>query len=137
MNICEWTSDYSVGISEVDRHHQRLFEILNDLFNLMRDGAEDKPILKVIEELLDYTNYHFTEEEKIMEQMHYPALAQHKILHQELIQQLKTFQASAQSGMAIFVAIKIADVGLAWLKNHILTVDHQYSEYMKQQGLQF
>jgi hemerythrin-like metal-binding protein len=126
-----------VGITEMDSHHHRLFEILNDLFTLMSEGAEDKPIIRVIEELLEYTHYHFEEEEKIMEKMNYPALAQHRELHQELIQQLKVFYAEATSGMAIFVAIKIADIGLSWLKNHILTVDHQYSEYMKKQGLQF
>lgn len=137
MKICEWNTDYSVGIAELDEHHQRLFEILNELFTLMSEGAEDKPIIRVLDELLDYTHYHFEEEEKIMEKMGYPDLDVHRQLHRELIQQLKDFYAEAQNGMAIFVAIKVANVGTEWLKNHILAVDHRYYDYMKKQGLQF
>lgn len=136
MKICEWSTDYSVGIAELDEHHQRLFEILNELFTLMSDGAEDRPIIRVLDELLDYTHYHFDEEEKIMAKMGYPELEKHRQSHQQLIQQLKDFYTEAQGGMAIFVAIKVANVGMEWLKNHILTVDHKYYEYMKEQGLQ-
>lgn len=136
MNICEWTQDYGVGIAVLDSHHRRLFAILNELFTLMDEGTEDGPILHVLDELLDYTHYHFEEEEKIMEKMGYPDLEQHKRLHQELIALLKGFTAEAQGGMAIFVAIKVANTGLEWLKNHILKVDHKYYEFMKRQGLE-
>jgi hemerythrin-like metal-binding protein len=137
MKICEWNNDYTVGIAELDNHHHRLFEILNELFTLMSEGSEDRPIIRVIEELLDYTHYHFEEEEKIMAKMGYPDLELHQQLHRELIAQLKAFHAESQNGMAIFVAIKIANVGLEWLKNHILSVDHKYYVYMKERGLQF
>jgi hemerythrin-like metal-binding protein len=136
MRVCEWNNDYSVGIAELDKHHHQLFEILNELFTLMAEGAEDKAIIKVINELLDYTHYHFDEEERIMEKMGYPDLEMHRQLHQELINQLKGFYNEAEHGMAIFVATKIANVGLEWLKNHILLVDHKYYQYMKEQGLQ-
>ena len=136
MKICEWSQEYSVGIGELDVHHHRLFEILNDLFTLMADGSEDEPIIHVIEELQDYTHYHFDEEERIMAAMGYPDLELHKESHQVLIQVLNDFYAEAQNGMAIFVAIKLADIGLAWLKNHILNVDHKYYDYMVEQGLQ-
>ena len=137
MKICEWNSDYSVGIAELDAHHRQLFEILNELFTLMGEGADDRSIIHVINELIDYTHYHFDEEEKIMAKMNFPDLESHKELHKQLIQALKGFYDEAQGGMAIFVAIKLADIGLSWLKNHILTVDHQYYEYMKAQGMQF
>jgi hemerythrin-like metal-binding protein len=135
MKICEWSQEYSVGIAEIDGHHHRLFEILNELFTLMAEGSEDKSIIHVIEELLNYTHYHFDEEERIMAKMKYPELAQHQRLHQELIQILKNFHKESQGGMAVFVAIKVADIGLAWLKHHILTVDHKYYEYMKEQAV--
>jgi hemerythrin-like metal-binding protein len=137
MKVCEWNSDYSVGINELDSHHKKLFDILDGLFTLMSEGAEDKSIIKVLDEFLDYTHYHFDEEEKIMSKMGYPDIEQHKRLHRELIQTLKEFQSSAQNGMAIFVATKVANTGMEWLKNHILTVDHKYYDYMKKQGLQF
>ncbi len=137
MKICEWSQEYSVGVVELDNHHHQLFEILNDLFTLMAEGAEDRPIIRVIEKLLDYTHYHFDEEEKIMAKMGYPDLEAHRKLHRQLIEQMQGFYSEAQEGMAIFVATKIANIGLEWLKQHILSVDHKYYEYMKKQGLQF
>lgn len=137
MKVCEWSGEYSVDIDELDAHHHRLFDILNELFDLMSEGANDQKIIRVLEELLDYTHYHFDEEEKIMEKMGYPDLEAHRLYHQQFIEKMKEFYASAQSGMAIFVATKVANAGLEWLKSHILTVDHQYADYMKQQGLQF
>ncbi|MDQ7089367.1 MAG: bacteriohemerythrin [Methylococcales bacterium] len=135
MKVCQWNQDYSVGITSLDNHHKKLFDILNKLFSLMDEGADDELILKVIDELLDYTHYHFEKEEKIMAKIAYPDLEQHKVLHKELIDQLNGFASEAEHGMAIFVAIKIATVGLEWLKNHILTVDHKYHEYMKKNGI--
>lgn len=137
MKIFEWSKEYSVEIKELDAHHQRLFDILNEVFTLMSEGgASDRQILRVLEELLDYTHYHFDEEEKIMAKMGYPELSTHRMHHQQFIQKIKEFYASAQNGMAIFVATKVANIGSEWLKNHILKEDHQYTEYMKQQGLQ-
>ena len=138
MKIFEWTKEYSVEIAELDEHHQRLFDIVNEIFTLMSEGgATDRQIIRVLEKLLDYTHYHFDEEEKIMAKMGYPELGVHRMHHQQFIQAVKGFHASAQNGMAIFVATKVASVGSEWLKNHILKEDHQYTEYMKGQGLQF
>lgn len=137
MKIFEWTKDYSVDIAELDDHHRRLFDILNELLTLMSEGgATDRQIIRVLEELLDYTHYHFDEEEKMMAKMGYPELEAHRKIHQQFIAQMKEFYASAQNGMAIFVATKVANAGMDWLKNHILSSDHKYADYMKQQGLQ-
>lgn len=136
MKVCEWNQEYAVGVVVLDKHHKKLFEILNELFTLMNDGSEDGPILHVIDELLDYTHYHFEEEEKIMDEMGYPDLEAHKQLHRDLINLLKGFAEEAKDGMAIFVAIKVANTGLEWLKNHILGVDHKYYEFMKKEGIE-
>ncbi len=135
MKVYEWSQNYSVGVVILDEHHKELFKILNQLFNLMDESADDDPILKVIDNLLNYTHYHFAEEEKIMAKIDYPELEEHKILHKEIIDQLNDFAKEAKDGMAIFVAIKIATVGIEWLKNHILSVDHKYYNYMKKLGI--
>jgi hemerythrin len=130
MKVCEWTPNYSVGISILDSHHQKLFDIIDELFNLINENAEDKNIIKVLADLLEYTRYHFAEEEEVMEKMRYPALAAHCRLHHDFAQAIEDAYNEAQHSKAIFVALKIANMGLAWLKNHIQTIDHRYYEYM-------
>ena len=135
MAIFNWDDEYSVNIFMIDSHHKRLFDIMNRLYDLMADGADDNAIIRIIAELLDYTNYHFAEEEKMMAQFNYPELSSHKQLHKEFITKIEEFQTSAKNGMAIFVAVKVADLGITWLKSHILTVDKRYKTYMDERGI--
>ena len=133
--ICEWNQNYTVGVPVLDRHHQKLFDLLNDLYVLMREGSEDKPIIHVIDALLDYTHYHFDEEEKVMKEIHYPELEAHRQLHQDFVKAVKAFHSTSQNGMAIFVATKVSNAGLSWLKTHIRGIDQKYHDYMKLRGV--
>jgi len=134
MAVVQWGEQYSVGFKELDNHHKKLFSLLDCLYHQMADNASDAQINKIIKDLLDYTKYHFSEEEQVMEKMQYPELFQHQQLHREFIAKIEEFQREASvEGMAIFVAVKMADAGSHWLKEHILAVDkkyHQYSEAM-------
>lgn len=135
MAFFKWRNEYSVNISMIDSHHKKLFEIMNSLYDFMADGEDDDSVARIIAELLEYTNYHFSEEEKMMKQFDYPELSQHKELHREFITKLEEFQTSAKTGVAIFVAAKVADLGVDWLKSHILTEDSRYKEYMDEHGI--
>ncbi len=135
MSIFKWDDEYSVNIFMIDNHHKKLFDIMNKLYALMAEGAKDESIIRIIAELLEYTNYHFTEEEKMMEKFGYPELNQHKQLHKDFIAKVEEFHTKAQNGMAIFVATKVADLGVDWLKQHILTVDSRYKKYMDERGI--
>ncbi len=67
MPLFEWSDDYSVGVAGMDRHHQKIFDMLNRLHAAMLQGKAVDMIGNIIRELLDYTKYHFGEEEKLME----------------------------------------------------------------------
>ncbi len=133
--ICEWNEHYAVNVPVLDRHHQKLFDLLNDLYVLMGQGSEDKPIIHIIDELLDYTDYHFREEERVMVEVKYPELITHQRMHQEFVRTVSEFHSNSHNGMAIFVATRVSNAGLAWLKNHILGVDHKYYEFMEGHGM--
>jgi hemerythrin-like metal-binding protein len=135
MAIFKWDNEYSVNIFVIDNHHKKLFDIMNSLYALMAEGADDDSIIKIINELLDYTNYHFSEEEKMMEQVGYPELNQHRQLHRDFIAKLEEAKTKANNGMAIFMATKVADLGVDWLKEHILTVDSRYKKYIDEKGI--
>ena len=130
MAVVQWGEQYSVGFRELDNHHKKLFAILDRLYNQMADNASDAQINEIIKELLNYTQYHFDEEEQVMEKMQYPELFQHQRLHREFIAKIEEYQGEASvEGMAIFVAVKMADAGSQWLKEHILVVDKKYQKY--------
>ncbi len=99
----EWKESYTVGVDDLDD------EALN--------------------ELVDYTKYHFEREEKMMEEAGYPDLAAHKEIHQTMIAKVEEFQEEYQrtghealEGVATFLS--------EWLINHINGIDKKYGPYV-------
>lgn len=61
MAIITWSQDYSVGVEELDKQHQRLIALINKLFALYTERkftqTDVEPIFK---ELMDYADEHFS-----------------------------------------------------------------------------
>ncbi|NOQ63172.1 MAG: bacteriohemerythrin [Methyloprofundus sp.] len=135
MTIVQWDDQYSVGFDHIDNDHKKLFSILDSLYRLMADNVQDDEVNCIIQELLDYTIYHFSEEERFMADMQYPDLFQHRRRHKEFIDQIISYQKEAAiEGMAIFVAVKLANIGSHWLKEHILVIDKRYEQFIHTQN---
>lgn len=64
-----WKKEFELGISSIDDQHKRLLEIGNRINDLLINHEEDDDnydeIFMVIEELKDYTIYHFNTEEEL------------------------------------------------------------------------
>ncbi len=93
LNPFVWKADiYSVGIKIIDEQHEKLFKIGSDInetaYDYDGDDQNDR-ICSLIEELVDYTNYHFTTEEDLFEKYNYPNAESHKEEHKEFIETLK------------------------------------------------
>jgi hemerythrin-like metal-binding protein len=136
MKVCEWNGDYTVGVHILDFHHQKLFDLLNDLYVAMWEGSEDSEFIRIIDELLDYTHYHFEEEEKVMKILNYPHFDEHRMLHHNFVKVVKELHEASHKGMAVFLATKVSGVGLEWLKVHISIADKKYYEFMRERGLE-
>ena len=72
-NIFKWIDSLSVGFTEIDLHHKKLLNILNKFKETLElpDAEYKSQIGKIIKNLCDYTEYHFSEEEIIMNLMIY------------------------------------------------------------------
>jgi len=135
MPLLQWTNDYSVGVGSMDRHHQKLFDILNKLHDAMSEGKATEVITGTLQELLNYTEYHFAEEEKLLEQISYVGLAEQKNAHQRFIQDVEKYKAQAESGMAAFLSSGISTLLTDWLKKHIGMTDKKYEKEMNAGGI--
>jgi hemerythrin len=61
--LIEWEDIYSVGIEEFDNDHKKLIELINRLHQAMLDKKAKEVLGEIINELVDYTIYHFNKEE--------------------------------------------------------------------------
>ena len=83
-----WSDTYKLGIDMIDIQHIKLFELVNRLYDL-EEGENVKEKLRVIlYEFSDYMSTHFKDEEEYMSSIGYPALEEHKQLHNDIIEYL-------------------------------------------------
>jgi len=134
MALFSWESRYSVGIAGWDSQHQRLFELLNELHNGMRAGYGRTVLLRILEELFEYTNQHFAEEERAMHFFSYPNAADHQAQHDMLRRQVIHYLKECREG-ASKIRVEIVNFGVRWLTHHILNTDRQYTDFFSERDL--
>jgi len=90
--MLEWKEDYAVGVELIDEQHKHLFEIGNEIYELLEnyfyDDKYDKIVL-IINELREYTKYHFKAEEDYMLQIKYPKYFSQKVEHDDFINKIE------------------------------------------------
>lgn len=87
MAFLEWTKNFSMGDEVVDEQHQRLFDMLNRLHESVVQGQEQSALVSILDEMVDYTVYHFKTEEEMFAGRGYPGLEAHKLVHDDLTRQ--------------------------------------------------
>ena len=124
-----WDPVYSIGVDIIDRQHQKLFDISNRFYAAWRQRVRGAALSRIFDELLEYTSYHFAEEERLMQQIDYPALSQHRANHEELVElvnhyrtQLKRRVPGAEKQALEFVR--------TWLRAHVLDADKDIGVYI-------
>jgi hemerythrin-like metal-binding protein len=130
-----WKDEYSVGVSRFDNHHKKLFDIANQLHEMMKSGKGADVIEVTLRELVDYTKYHLAEEEKAMERIAYSGISSHKRAHVIFIDQLNESVREIDAGRAQFVVVKVSKTVIDWLIDHIFGIDKKYTAEMNAAGI--
>lgn len=133
QDFIPWNSSYSVGIPSVDEQHKKLFQYINDLYKMVISGKEEN-IPTLLNELAEYTVFHFAHEEKAFDKTHYPESVQHKKLHTALLGQVTEVIERFQAGEAE-VDFKLLNFLKNWLNVHIKKEDMAYSSHLKSRGI--
>ena len=127
----EMKEEYKLGVPLIDEEHQKLFEIGERAYQLLKDQyVIDKydRIIGVIEELKEYTVVHFKDEEDYMESINYKRLFSQKVEHAEFVKKIEEVDLSHidknhdESIMAILSFLN------EWLIHHILEKDMLITE---------
>jgi len=130
QNVFNWDQSYSVDVSEMDEQHKKLFNLINELYLSMKSGKTKENIGQIVDELVQYTKYHFGEEEKLMRIHKYPEIKQQEISHKEFVSKIQATTEKIKSGQAV-VSVDLLNFLKDWLVKHIKGLDKKYGPYMK------
>lgn len=121
MKLVKWDPAFETGDATVDHQHQRLFELINDLHEAVRDKRGDQLVRRTLDELAWYTAEHFAAEEALMDRFEYPAAPRHRKIHGDLLDRLEAVRADHAAGAP--VTMRLYSFLMDWLKEHIRRED--------------
>jgi len=129
----EWNDGLATGIELVDKQHKMLLEKLNDISEAIENQMGVDVIIKTLDFMVDYTDFHFTDEEKHMIEHDYPRIEYHKKMHKEFVDTLnKMITEFKEDGATERLAESVNIYLFNWLVTHIKGVDGAYGRYLKE-----
>ncbi len=115
-----WNDRFSVGVGLIDQQHKKLFAIINDLIIARENQQQQGVIEKILAEIISYTEYHFSSEEKLFKT--HPAYEKHCLLHKDFIVKVRALVDGCYSRTRD-TSEDTLEVLISWLKTHVLHTD--------------
>jgi hemerythrin len=129
-----WHNEFSVGIQRIDAHHRRLFEIANTVFEAIHAKRGPDTVREAMNALIDYTHYHFDEEESLMARYGWPELADHKSRHKHLIERVKVISDELYAACPADIK-DVMPLLTDWITQHILAEDRKFAPFLNERGV--
>jgi hemerythrin len=131
--LVEWNDDLMLGVKMMDEHHEELINILNRCYRALMLHDHQHELETIMNELCDYTHYHFETEKRLMNDLGYAESASHLSAHEKFTDMIARFQGRAQSGES-FVAMEVLQFLQKWLVAHIKKTDRAFAEFIKEKN---
>jgi hemerythrin len=135
MPFLEWKDSYNIGVKEIDNQHRGLFDIISKLFTSREYEPDGKYFFLMMNKFVEYTQVHFSTEERYMQEAEYPKFAEHRNEHELFIAQLLKIVHDIENKEP-----DIEDKTLNFLKDwylaHILETDRDLEKPFRAKGFQ-
>lgn len=125
-----WTPDLTVGDPTIDSQHQELFRRCTALGGALSGGEGKQRVGELLGYIAAYTVSHFRDEEVLMANARFPALAAHRTLHADLVRDVRQVQAQyAQDGARVGLVIQFNNRFAEWLVAHLVGPDMEFARF--------
>jgi len=135
MDLITWDASFSVKVEMIDKQHQMLVQMVNELNNAMLNGNEKETIGKLINKLITYAAMHFAREEHYFDTLGYPETDVHKRQHDEFEKKVSAFEADFKADRQS-LSQDIMQFLSNWLVEHIKGSDKKFGPFLTARGVQ-
>ncbi|MFC1607371.1 bacteriohemerythrin [Candidatus Latescibacterota bacterium] len=129
-----WRKEYSLHNKEMDNQHMKFFKTANDACEAVHAGKGKEEIEQALTFRVEYTETHFTAEEKLMKQHEFTGYSEHCKEHQRLMEEVRALQGKFERS-ELFIKKDVVKILRNWINDHILTEDRKYSTYLHEKGV--
>jgi hemerythrin len=134
MPLIQWNDTLSVNVAEIDKQHQKLVEMINNLHDAMKAAKGNEVLGPLMNNLIDYAGSHFKTEENYFVRFGYPDTENHKKAHADFVAKVLDFKSrfdSSKVGLSVDVMTFLSN----WLQSHIKGEDKKYGPLFNAKGL--
>ena len=136
MEKIRWQKNLSVGMELIDNQHKQWISHYNDIVDSIASQQNKTQVSKTLGFLIDYTEVHFSTEEKHMAANGYPGLQEHKAKHDGLRATLANLVKEFEEEGATTQLSEAIDTFLGhWLIRHIQEVDSKFGDFVKEKKI--
>jgi diguanylate cyclase (GGDEF)-like protein/PAS domain S-box-containing protein/hemerythrin-like metal-binding protein len=126
----EWKKEYESGCPLVDRQHQNLFLLANDLLSAIVSGLPDDHVDTQAKGLVAEVEAHFRDESAAYRAAGYPGADAHNRIHHALVQDMRATLERFKGGRAS-VAELFELVAVRIIREHLLSEDRKFFPYIQ------
>jgi len=137
MQSFQWSDEFLTDLPEIDRQHSRLIDVINKFGEfLVKDELLFDDVEAVLKELIDYSNYHFKEEEEMFFAVGVDSRhrKEHCYEHKYFLDEITSIEISIvknNTSMSYEKAQSLFKFLTNWLAYHILESDKYMSRQVK------
>jgi hemerythrin-like metal-binding protein len=132
----EWLDGMATGVAAIDNQHRYLVDTLREANERLLDSSDAALLAEIARDLLSYAIMHFETEEELMQRYGYhdacPEVARlHVAQHREFSRQVVAVRDSLHEGRQVS-RIDVLRYLNEWLRNHVLGIDQQLGDFVRQ-----
>lgn len=126
-SLFQWEDRYQLHVKSMDDEHQKLIELMNDLYRKYMEKASTVEQGLALQKLADFAAKHFTDEEAYMQKLNFPGLETHMVIHKSLLTKVNEFAKDFESKKVL--TTDLFNFLKTWLAAHIIGIDMKYAHY--------
>ena len=134
MEKLEFTEEFKTDIQSIDYEHRKLVQYINAIIEGIEMGDAGRLVVEVnMDELINYTVYHFKHEEELMEKHQDPNYEKHKKQHEDL--KAKVLDFKERFNKEEDISEELVKFLRNWLFGHIKGTDMSYVDLFQQHNV--
>lgn len=126
MLIDGFDQRFKLDLPQMDDTHSEFVDLVNRLADANREE-----FASLFKNLAEHTQSHFDSEQQMMEESHFPAIAEHISDHQRILGELARFGKRVAAGSTTMARAYVSEQLPNWFELHIQTMDSALAAHLK------
>jgi len=127
--MIEWDKKFEIGHPRIDFEHQIFLGLILDFKAMAVEGKAPERLLRILNEIVKYAEFHFVSEENIMLDCGYPLYAEHVGHHQALLSRLRAKCADLRTN--VISPLDLYEFLFDWFALHTSQEDKKIAQYLQ------